>query len=496
MKIENLSKDLNDLHKKVKEIADSYGLDSFPMIFQLCDNEAINTLAARDGFPVRYPHWRFGMSYNQMRNQQQFGLGKIYEMVINTDPCYAYLLNTNEFLDQKLVMAHVYGHGDFFKNNEWFASTNRDMMNTMATNSSKIKRYMKKYGEDRVERFIDQVLSLENLISQKDMFKIKEEKKEINETEIDYKDRFSTSLKKYIKTNESKEEKKEEEKINLNKLENPERDILKFLAEEAPLENWESDIISILREEAYYFLPQRMTKIMNEGWASYWHSEIMTKHLLEASEIVDYADINSSVLYMDQKNINPYKIGVELFRYIKGKWDKGQFGIDYMECDNLYIKDNWDTKSMLGTKKIFEVRKIYNDLTFLDEFLTEEFCKKHKLFVYKQDPRTGKFYIDSTDFPAIKEQLLTQLTNAGSPVIEAVDSNYKNRNELLLEHRHYGTDLDVNYAKETMSNLFKIWKRPVHIKTKIKEENKRQTEEVIKEVVFSFDEKGFDEKFI
>ena len=140
---------------------------------------------------------------------------------------------------------------------------------------------------------------------------------------------------------------------------------------------------------------------------------------------------------------------------------------------------------MLGTKKIFEVRRIYNDLTFLDEFLTPEFCKKHKLFVYKTDPRTGKRYIDSTDFPKIKEQLLNQLTNAGSPVIEAVDSNYSNAKELMLEHKFYGTILDKNYANQTMKNLFSIWKRPVHIKTKDKEGNS---------LIFSYSDKGFTER--
>ena len=490
MKIYNIDEKLKELHKRVKEVSDAYNLDSFPMVFQLCDPKAINALAAREGFPVRYPHWRFGMNYNQQKTNHENGWGKIYELVINNDPCYAYLLDTNEFLDQKLVMAHVYGHGDFFKNNEWFKHTNRDMINVMASHASKIKRYMKKYGQDRVENFIDKVLSLENLISSKDMFSISKDfqnkDEEAKQDEYNYKDKFSSSLQSFMKNSENKKEEVIKEKDDLNKINEPVRDILKFLSEEAPLENWESDIISILREEAYYFLPQRMTKIMNEGWASFWHSEMMTKHLLDSSEVVAYADVNSSVLYMDQKSINPYKIGVELFRHIKEKWDKGQFGIDYLECEDLYEKDNWDTKAMLGTKKIFDVRKTHNDLTFLDEFLTPEFCTQNKLFVYKQDPRTGDYYIDTRDFPKIKEQLLNQLTNAGSPVIEATNSNYKNRGELLLEHKFYGTILDQSYAQQTMKNLFDIWKRPVHILTKNKEGQA---------IRFMFSEKGFSEQF-
>ena len=222
-----------------------------------------------------------------------------------------------------------------------------------------------------------------------------------------------------------------------------------------------------------------MTKIMNEGWASYWHSTIMTNRALDASEIVDFADKHAGVMYMSKKNINPYKIGIELMRDIEYRWDKGMFGKDYNECPSLVDKDNWDTGLKQGREKIFEVRRTHNDITFIDEFLTPEFCNRMQLFTYKYNPRSGRMEIDSRDFEAIKQKLLTQLTNFGSPLIQVIDSNYANRKELLLEHVHYGVDLDMQYAAETMRNIHAIWKRPVNLRTTFDE----------KEVVFHFNGK-------
>ncbi len=157
-----ISGELLALKNQIEKYAIDYGLDFFPQIFEVCDYDTINILAAQGGFPSRYPHWKFGMDYDQLSKGYTYGLQKIYEMVINTNPCYAYLLQVNNWVDQKIVMAHVYGHNDFFKNNAWFSNTNRKMMDVMANHGTKIRRYMERYGTDAVETFIDKVLSLEN----------------------------------------------------------------------------------------------------------------------------------------------------------------------------------------------------------------------------------------------------------------------------------------------------------------------------------------------
>jgi stage V sporulation protein R len=149
---------------EMEERARKYGLDFFPTIFEVVDYEEMSMLAAFGGFPVRYPHWRFGAEYDELTKGYAYGLQKIYEMVINTDPCYAYLLRANALGDQKLVIAHVYGHCDFFKNNAWFARTNRRMLDEMANHAARVNRYCDRYGADNVELFIDACLSLEDLI--------------------------------------------------------------------------------------------------------------------------------------------------------------------------------------------------------------------------------------------------------------------------------------------------------------------------------------------
>src|SRR5712671_7145866 len=161
--------------KQIREQARSYGLDFFNVIYGMCDYEQVNQIAAYGGFPQRYPHWRFGMEYERLRKQHFYGLGRIYEMVINNDPCYAYLQESNPLIDQKLVIAHVYAHSDFFKNNYWFSRTNRKMMDEMANHSTRVRRHIEKHGQETVEHFIDACLSVEHLIDPHSLFVQREE---------------------------------------------------------------------------------------------------------------------------------------------------------------------------------------------------------------------------------------------------------------------------------------------------------------------------------
>ena len=486
-----LEGELLRIRDEIYSYAIEFGLDFYPVFFEVCDYDTINILAAQGGFPSRYPHWRFGMDYDQLSKGYAYGLQKIYEMVINTNPCYAYLLNANHLVDQKIVMAHVYGHADFFKNNAWFANTDRNMLAVMANHGTKIRRYMEKYGQNRVEEFIDRVNSIENLIDVGLLFETQDSKrqseermKQAREDIASASDDRSNALKSFMRSKErtAKPEEKEKESIDLRekKIESS-RDVMLYLLNNAPLEEWEADILGILRDEAYYYLPQRLTKIMNEGWASYWHSHIMTTRALKASEIVDYADHHAGVMAMSKQNINPYKIGIELYRDIEYRWNTGRFGKEYNDCEDMHIKHNWNKNLGLGRQKIFEVRKTHNDVSFIDEFFTQEFCERQQLFTYKFNPRTGRNEIETRDFMEIKNKLLSQLSNFGSPVIEVESGNYQNRGELLLRHVHRGVDLDFNYASDTLKNLFALWKRPVNITSRQEEQN----------VILSFDGKEF-----
>lgn len=470
-----LPAELSRAQTEVREIARKYGLDCFDIIFELVDYNEINEIASLGGFPTRYPHWRFGMEFDYLNKSYTYGLQKIYELVINNHPCYAYLQMGNDIVDQKLVMAHVHGHCDFFKNNMWFSKTNRKMLDEMANHATRIREYQDRFGVDTVESFIDMCSSIDNLIDYYSPFVRRQAIKdpaspeeEIPETvrrlqSKDYMDRY-VNPPSFISDQERRirEDRQRSRKLPVQS----ERDVMKFLIEFAPLENWQKEVLSIIREEAYYFAPQGQTKIMNEGWATYWHSLIMTRHVLKDSEVIDYADHHSGTLSTRPGQLNPYKLGLELYRDIEDRWNKGKFGPDYEDCDDVGVKKRWDKKLGQGKEKIFEVRRLHNDVTFIDNFLNEEFCERQKLFVYAFNRRTGMYEIVDRDWLKVKDQLLFSLTNFGQPVISVEDGNHENRGELLLVHQHEGIDLEYDKAMETLKNVQAIWTRPVHLYTR------------------------------
>ncbi|MFN8493971.1 MAG: SpoVR family protein [Caldilineaceae bacterium] len=472
-----LPRDLEEIRQEVEGYARNEGLDYPEVRFVMLDFNQMNQVAAYDGFPSRYPHWRFGMECERLRKSYAWGLHRIYEMVVNTDPCYAYLLVSNLPIDQKLVMAHVYGHADFFKNNYWFAHTNRRMMDDTANHGTRIRRYIDKFGIEAVETFIDRCLSLDNLIDlhSTGIRRIPSRPVDLSDADDDKPGRLPSKgyMDTYINPPEYLEAQREKQKQERQKDKNlplrPQRDVLLFLLENGPLEPWQQDVLAIIREEAYYFAPQRQTKIMNEGWASYWHSHIMTRHALKDSELIDYADHHSGTLATSPGRLNPYKLGIELFRDIEDRWDRGAFGPEYEECQDIKARAKWDRQLGEGHKKIFEVRRIYNDIGFIDEFLTREFAEEHKLFTYRYNPRTNQYEIESRDFEDIKRQLLYQLTNFGEPIIEVTEANYQNRGELYLVHHWEEVDLRLDYAQATLENLHALWRRPVHLETILKE---------------------------
>ncbi|MCA8969911.1 MAG: SpoVR family protein, partial [Planctomycetes bacterium] len=392
-------------------------------------------------------------------------------LVINNDPCYAYLMRANSTTDQKLVMAHVYGHCDFFKNNYWFSKTNRKMMDVMANHGTRIRAYMDRHGVGVVEDFIDRVHALDNLIDPHSPFieRRAQPNAQADETYEEPRIRAKDYMDRYINPPEvlaAERKKREEAAVQARRFPpEPTRDVLLFLQQFAPLERWQQDVIAMLRDESYYFVPQMMTKIMNEGWAVYWHSKLMCEHLVEPSEIVTYCDHHSGTLATQPGRVNPYKLGVELFRDIEDRWNRGKFGLAWQNLD-IDERRSFDAGLGLGREKIFEVRRDHNDVTFIDNFLCEEFAEAQNLYVYGFNQRTGQYEILDRDWTKVKQQLLWSLTNFGQPRISIVDANYRNRGELYLFHDWNGVDLQFEQAKLTMRSLFELWSRPVHVETR------------------------------
>ena len=426
----SLTGKIHQARNEIEQWARDYGLDFFDTVFEIVDVKLLSEIAAYGGFPTRYPHWRFGMEFDQINKGHDYGLHKIYELVINNDPCTAYLMRSNSFVDQKIVIAHVYAHSDFFKNNAWFKQTNRKMLDTMGNHASRVHAYCEKFGFNTVEDFMDICLSIEGLI-----------------------DMYHPYKKSGIKAVEgeppagppAESPAPEEDSAKMKPSGKKIKDVMGYLIAHAPLEEWQRDVLEIIYKEAFYFQPQAQTKIMNEGWASYWHSKILTEKALRDAEVIDFADHHAGTLAARPGQMNPYKLGIELFR---------------------------DIEAQQGTRRIFEVRKLYNDITFVDEFLDEAFCEKQKLFVYAYNKRNGTYEIVDRNYKKVKEKLLFSLTNSGRPFISVIDGNYQNKGGLLLLHEHHGVDLKIPEAKETLERIYQIWKKPVCLETRVNGEKR------------------------
>ena len=473
------SKQVREAQEEIEGHAIEMGFDFFPIVYEMCSHETISEVAAYGGFPTRYPHWSFGMEYERLAKGYGYGLQKIYEMVINTDPVYAYLLDTNQLVDQQLVIAHVCGHAHFFKHNYMFGPTNRKMLDEMANHAVRVRRYMHKYGVETVENFIDCCLTIDDLIDMHAPFiKRHDDPFAASAEEDEDEEDISTRLKgdraymrDYLNPPEWIAQQKQERQ--LAQIESrrfpsePRKDILEFLLHYAPLEAWQRDVLDIIREEAYYFAPQGQTKIMNEGCACWAHTRLMTKHILKPQDVVDYADHHSGTVAAHPGRINPYRLGLALLNDIEQRWNKGQFGREWEQMDDWKAKKAFDNGAMLGKEKVFEVWRHYNDVSFIDEFLTPEFVAEHMLFGYDWNDETEVYEIATRDFQKVKDKLLFGLTNHGRPFIYVVDGNYGNRGELLLQHRlEPGTpELKIDEAADVLRNVQTIWGRPVHLET-------------------------------
>ncbi len=463
-----------EIQQGIERHAVELGLDFYTIIFEVLSFEEMNEVASYGGFPKRYPHWRFGMEYERMHKSSTYGLHRIYEMVINNDPCYAYLLEGNSLVDQKMVMAHVMAHCDFFKNNLFFAHTSRKMMDEMANHGSRLGGYMDRLGRDKVETFLDSCLSIDNLIDPvrgPGMLLGPESDGKTPAPPADDPDDMPSYMRAFVHKARSKNEKvdqdagRDDTQHETRHADRYGQDVMGFLLHNAPLSSWEQSVLDIARREAYYFAPQGQTKIMNEGWATFWHSKIMTERVLTAADVIEYADHASGVLATSGRQLNPYKLGVEMYRHIVEKWDLGRFGKKYDECQDAASRAAWNTHANKGMEKIFEVRRCYNDITFIDEFFDEEFCLEQNMFTYGYKESAKRNEIVSRSTSKVKQALLSQLTNLGNPIIRVRDANHENRGELLLAHQHEGVDLRHDWARDVLSNLVRIWRRPVRIDT-------------------------------
>ena len=434
----------------------TFGLDPFPTHFELVPASIMYEFASYS-IPGRFSHWTHGKAYHRQKMQYDFGLSKIYEMVVNTNPSYAFLMEMNNLLQNTFVAAHVFGHTDFFKNNAYFQHTSRRMIDKVSIHAERIAKYEFDHGKAEVERFLDAVLSIQEHVDY-NLF-IRDEPEESEEKPVaqassEYDDLWS------LDTRAKRAEEEREKRLGKPPKfpEKPEKDMLLFLLQNAPhLQPWQRDIIEIVRTEMLYFVPQMQTKIMNEGWASIWHSRIMRSlgetGVISDSETVEFAQLHSSVLSPSSTSLNPYYLGFKMFEDIEDRWDN----------PTKEEQERLGRKPGMGKQKIFEVREMDNDVSFLRNYLTEDLVKELDLYLYRKEG--DEWVIVEKDWEKVRDGIVASLTNFGYPYLVVDNGDYRGNSELYIKHLFEGQELDLIYAEKTLQHVYELWGRPVHLET-------------------------------
>ncbi len=429
---------------EITEIAKGFGLDFYPMRYEICPPDIIYTFGAY-GMPTRFSHWSFGKTFNRMKMQYDLGLSKIYELVINSNPCYAFLLDGNSLVQNKLIVAHVLAHCDFFKNNARFSATNRDMVESMSATAERIRQYEIDYGADEVETFLDAVLAIQEHVDpgivkphgldkrRYMQWQQKQEKEKPRRPASPYDDLWSLD-----ERNSEPKEREQPKSAEAKKFPpQPEKDLLWFVQEFSPvLEDWQRDVMSMLREEMLYFWPQIETKIMNEGWATFWHQRIMRELPLTSEETIEYAKLNSAVVQPSRSSLNPYYLGLKIFEDIEKRW---------------------------GRERMFDIREMDSDPSFLRNYLTKELTDELDLYVFEK--KGPEWTITDKTWEHIRDQLVYSRVNGGFPYLVVTDGDWQRSGELYLAHRYEGIELDLKYVERTMPYVARLWGKPVHLET-------------------------------
>ncbi|PFV84759.1 stage V sporulation protein R [Bacillus sp. AFS059628] len=457
---------------EITEIATGFGLDFYPMRYEICPAEIIYTFGAY-GMPTRFSHWSFGKQFFRMKLQYDLGLSKIYELVINSDPCYAFLLDTNSLIQNKLIVAHVLAHCDFFKNNIRFSNTKRDMVESMSATAERVKAYEHKYGKAEVETFLDAVLAIQehidpSLMRPKLAWSIEDLEEDVEKKKISqYDDLWNLD-----------DRNKKRERPNMHKKKKippqPEKDLLLFIEEYSrELEEWQRDILTMMREEMLYFWPQLETKIMNEGWASYWHQRILREMDLTSDEAIEFAKLNAGVVQPSKTSINPYYLGIKMFEDIEERYNNPT-----EEMKRRGVKPG------SGRDKIFEVREIEWDVSFLRNYLNKDLVMREDMYLFQ---RQGKEYkVIDKEWEHVRDQLVNMRTNGGFPYLVVEDGDYLKNGELYIKHSYEGIELDLKYLEKVLPYLHQLWGRTVHMESIVES----------KGVVFSYDGKMVHRKYV
>jgi len=414
---------------EISHIARRLGLDFYPVQFEICPAEALYTFGAY-GMPVRFTHWSFGKAFYRLKTQYDLNLSRIYELVINSNPAYAFLLEGNRLIQNKLVMAHVYAHVDFFKNNRYFNRTPKDMVERMGAHAERVREHELRFGRDKVEQTLDALLAIQEHVDSRAHIAPTNRTQEVTSKQKRHQVRPYDDLFEFGVVWDDEQEQPVTKEHD---------DLLLFLIENAPgLAEWQRDLASIVRTESLYFYPQMETKIINEGWATFWHERILRELDLSVGESVDFAVMHSQVVQPARWQLNPYYLGFKMWESIGQRY---------------------------GDEGLFEIREANNDISFVRNYLNQDLVEQLNLFNYR---KVGAHWqVSDTNWEKVRDNLVQGLVNCGHPRILVVDGDYEGKGALYLRHAHEGVDLDVLYMEKTLALVQFLWGKSVFLETRL-----------------------------
>ncbi len=424
--------DLQKWDDKICRVGEDFGLDWFPIDYEIIDYQEMLGAMAYVGLPTHYRHWSYGKEYERTHTLYNMGqTGLPYEMIINSNPSIAYLMRENALYIHILTMAHCVGHSDFFKQNRMFAHTDPDNIIGSFKSAAKYVRQLiedPSIGIDRVEKILDAAHSVKYQVPRYPGIKYKT-REELVEIEKD-------------KMLENPKYKPDLSKTPLR----PEYNILRFIAEHSKhLEEWERNLILIVEESSKYFIPQALTKIMNEGWACTIHQKIINELNLPDSLYLPFVKLHNQVIRPHLGQINPYHLGYKLFQKI--------------------IEEK-------GFEEAMTIREVHNDITFLRFYMDEEFMRDNNYFSYSFDKSKQSSVVDDISdaegWESVRDEMIKNVGLNRLPVV-FVDELEKD-GTLSLVHEHDGRDIELNYARNVFEFIETLWGDNVKLITIVEDE--------------------------
>lgn len=445
---------LKEFIPKIERLAQEQGLEYYPVDFELVPQSFMMEVAVY-GLPVRMPHWSFGVRWIYQMVQHRMGHSKIFEVVFPGNPNRAYLVDTNSLEENTLVVAHVLGHADFSHNNMTFVRSQQQagyhIVEQAAAHAHRIEEVIETEGTKRVEQVLDAALALEQHIdsnqplNRPDYYKERraatgEDARDAGAGDGGFRSRFSQ-----LPGEEAPHEPKARRTPSAPIPPQPESDLLWFIAHYAPdMEDWERDIFLAVREESYYFQPVFNCQIMNEGWASYWHSRLLREaDFLPSAMYVDCMKTHSDVVrpYGSDNRIalqvNPYHLGYTM-------WEK------------LVEEKGIETARQIMTEE--------DDFGFVRNYLTPELAEQLQLFVFNAK-KNGEIKVTDANVHELHEAILAPKFNFGAPRVQAQE--IRQDGSLVLRHNHEGDGrgLDTARARRVLEYVDRVWRRPVRLFT-------------------------------